>query len=144
MKIALIAHDEKKDEMVNFTIAYESTFENFTLYATGTTGKRIMEETNLQVNRMNSGPLGGDQQIGAMIATGELDLILFFRDPLTAQPHEPDVSALLRLCDVYGIPLATNIATAELLIRSIEKGYFQWRDTADKYKQKTLARFDRG
>ena len=144
MKIALIAHDEKKDEMVNFTIAYESIFENYTLYATGTTGKRIMEETNLQVNRMNSGPLGGDQQIGAMIATGELDLILFFRDPLTAQPHEPDVSALLRLCDVYGIPLATNIATAELLIRSIEKGYFQWRDTADKYKQKTLARFDRG
>ncbi|WOV83520.1 methylglyoxal synthase [Sporosarcina jeotgali] len=144
MKIALIAHDEKKDEMVNFTIAYESIFENFTLYATGTTGKRIMEETNLQVNRMNSGPLGGDQQIGAMIAEGELDLILFFRDPLTAQPHEPDVSALLRLCDVYGIPLATNIATAELLIRSIEKGYFQWRDTADKYKQKTLARFDRG
>ncbi len=144
MKIALIAHDEKKDEMVNFTIAYESIFENFTLYATGTTGKRIMEETNLQVNRMNSGPLGGDQQIGAMIATGELDLILFFRDPLTAQPHEPDVSALLRLCDVYGIPLATNIATAELLIRSIEKGYFQWRGTANKYKQKTLTRFDRG
>ncbi|MGG0643397.1 methylglyoxal synthase [Sporosarcina gallistercoris] len=144
MKIALIAHDEKKDEMVNFTIAYESIFENFTLYATGTTGKRIMEETNLQVNRMNSGPLGGDQQIGAMVATGELDLILFFRDPLTAQPHEPDVSALLRLCDVYGIPLATNIATAELLIRAIEKGYFQWRETVDKYKQKTLARFDRG
>ncbi|REB04710.1 methylglyoxal synthase [Sporosarcina sp. BI001-red] len=144
MKIALIAHDEKKDEMVNFTIAYESIFQDYTLYATGTTGKRIMEETKLQVNRMNSGPLGGDQQIGAMVATGELDLILFFRDPLTAQPHEPDVSALLRLCDVYGIPLATNIATAELLIRSIEKGYFQWRDTVDKYKQKTLVRFDRG
>ncbi|MDW0111054.1 methylglyoxal synthase [Sporosarcina aquimarina] len=144
MKIALIAHDEKKDEMVNFAIAYESIFQDFTLYGTGTTGKRIMDETNLHVNRMNSGPLGGDQQIGAMIATGELDLILFFRDPLTAQPHEPDVSALLRLCDVYGIPLATNIATAELLIRSIEKGYFKWRDTADKYKQKTLARFDRG
>lgn len=144
MKIALIAHDEKKDEMVNFAIAYESIFQNFTLYGTGTTGKRIMDETSLHVNRMNSGPLGGDQQIGAMIATGDLDLILFFRDPLTAQPHEPDVSALLRLCDVYGIPLATNIATAELLIRSIEKGYFKWRDTADKYKQKTLARFDRG
>ncbi|WP_179860747.1 methylglyoxal synthase [Sporosarcina koreensis] len=144
MKIALIAHDEKKDEMVNFAIAYESIFKKFTLYATGTTGKRIMDETDLTVNRMNSGPLGGDQQIGAMIATGELDLILFFRDPLTAQPHEPDVSALLRLCDVYGIPLATNIATAELLIRAIEKGYFEWRTTADKYKQKTLARFERG
>ncbi len=144
MKIALIAHDEKKDEMVNFAIAYESIFEKFTLYATGTTGQRIMDETDLRIHRLNSGPLGGDQQIGAMIATGELDLILFFRDPLTAQPHEPDVSALLRLCDVYAIPLATNIATAELLIRAVEKGYFEWRTTADKYKQKTLARFDRG
>ncbi|WP_172372923.1 methylglyoxal synthase [Sporosarcina jiandibaonis] len=134
MKIALIAHDEKKDEMVNFTIAYEPIFSEFELYATGTTGKRIMAETNLSINRLMSGPLGGDQQIGAMIATGELDLIIFFRDPLTAQPHEPDVSALLRLCDVYGIPLATNIATAELLIRAIEKGYFSWRETAEKYK----------
>ena len=134
MKIALIAHDEKKDEMVNFSIAYEPIFSKHTLYATGTTGKRIMEETNLSIERLMSGPLGGDQQIGAMIATGEMDLIIFFRDPLTAQPHEPDVSALLRLCDVYGIPLATNIATAELLIRSVEKGYFSWRETADKYK----------
>lgn len=134
MKIALIAHDEKKDEMVNFAIAYEPIFSNHTLYATGTTGKRIMAETNLPIERLMSGPLGGDQQIGAMIATGEMDLIIFFRDPLTAQPHEPDVSALLRLCDVYGIPLATNIATAELLIRAVEKGYFSWRETAAKYK----------
>jgi methylglyoxal synthase len=134
MKIALIAHDEKKDEMVNFTIAYEPIFSEYELYATGTTGKRIMDETNLSINRLMSGPLGGDQQIGAMIATGELDLIIFFRDPLTAQPHEPDVSALLRLCDVYGIPLATNIATAELLIRAIEEGYFSWREIAAKYK----------
>ena len=134
MKIALVAHDEKKDEMVNFSIAYEPIFSKHTLFATGTTGKRIMEETNLSIERFMSGPLGGDQQIGAMVATGEMDLIIFFRDPLTAQPHEPDVSALLRLCDVYGIPLATNIATAELLIRSVEKGYFSWRDTANKYK----------
>ena len=134
MKIALIAHDEKKDEMVNFAIAYEPIFSKHTLYATGTTGKRIMAETNLPIERLMSGPLGGDQQIGAMIATGEMDLIIFFRDPLTAQPHEPDVSALLRLCDVYGIPLATNIATAELLIRAVEKGYFSWRETAAKYK----------
>jgi methylglyoxal synthase len=134
MKIALIAHDEKKNEMVNFTIAYEHIFSQHTLYGTGTTGKRIMAETNLTVNRLMSGPLGGDQQIGAMIATGEMDLILFFRDPLTAQPHEPDVNALLRLCDVYGIPLATNIATAELLVRSVEKGYFSWRETVEKYK----------
>ena len=134
MKIALIAHDEKKNEMVNFTIAYEHIFSDHVLYATGTTGKRIMDETNLSVERLMSGPLGGDQQIGALIATQELDLILFFRDPLTAQPHEPDVSALLRLCDVYGIPLATNIGTAELLIRAVEKGYFSWRETSAKYQ----------
>lgn len=133
MNIALIAHDEKKNEMVNFSIAYEHIFAQHSLFATGTTGKRIMEETTLSIERLMSGPLGGDQQIGSMIATGNMDLILFFRDPLTAQPHEPDVSALLRLCDVYGIPLATNIATAELLIRSVEKGYFSWRETAKKY-----------
>ncbi|MDN4608577.1 methylglyoxal synthase [Sporosarcina highlanderae] len=136
MKIALVAHDQKKDEMVNFTIAYKHIFSKYELYATGTTGTRIMKETGLEVHRMMSGPLGGDQQIGAMIATGKMDLIIFFRDPLTAQPHEPDVSALLRLCDVYGIPLATNIATAELLIKSVEKGYFSWRNTVDKYKTK--------
>lgn len=138
MNIALIAHDQKKEEMVNFAIAYKHIFANYNLFATGTTGTLIMNETGLTVHRMMSGPLGGDQQIGSMIATGELDLILFFRDPLTAQPHEPDVSALLRLCDVYGIPLATNIATAELLILAVEKGYFSWRETADKYKTKGL------
>ena len=134
LDIALIAHDKKKSEMVNFMIAYEHIFAKHSLYATGTTGLNIMNETDLTINRMQSGPLGGDQQIGAMVATGDLDLVLFFRDPLTAQPHEPDVSALLRLCDVYGIPLATNIATAELLVRAVEKGYFAWRETADKYK----------
>lgn len=134
MDIALIAHDKKKSEMVNFMIAYEHIFAKHALYATGTTGQKIMDETDLMINRMKSGPLGGDQQIGAMVATGDLDLVLFFRDPLTAQPHEPDVSALLRLCDVYGIPLATNIATAELLIQAVEKGYFAWRETANKYK----------
>lgn len=127
MKIALIAHDEKKNEMVNFTIAYEHFFQKQELYSTGTTGKRIMAETNLKIERLMSGPLGGDQQIGAMIATDDIDLIIFFRDPLTAQPHEPDVSALLRLCDVYRIPLATNSATAELLLKSIESGDFDWR-----------------
>lgn len=127
LTIALIAHDEKKEEMVNFTIAYEHFFQEHTLYATGTTGKRIMGETNLNIERLMSGPLGGDQQIGAMIATGEMDLVLFFRDPLTAQPHEPDVSALLRLCDVYRIPLATNSTTAELLLKAIEHGDFDWR-----------------
>lgn len=132
LTIALIAHDEKKDELVNFAIAYESFFKMHKLYATGTTGKRIMSETELNIERLMSGPLGGDQQIGAKIATGELDLIFFFRDPLTAQPHEPDVSALLRLCDVYRIPLATNSTTAELLLKSIEQGDFNWRENIKK------------
>lgn len=132
LSIALIAHDEKKEEIVNFTIAYEHFFKSHNLYATGTTGKRIMAETNLEIERLMSGPLGGDQQIGAMIATGEMDLILFFRDPLTAQPHEPDVSALLRLCDVYRIPLATNSTTAELLLKAIEQRDFEWRTLIKK------------
>ncbi|RXT13939.1 methylglyoxal synthase [Ammoniphilus sp. CFH 90114] len=134
MKIALIAHDKKKNELVNFMIAYEHIFSEHSLYSTGTTGLRIMENTELKVQRLASGPLGGDQQIGALITTGDLDLIIFFRDPLTAQPHEPDVSALLRLCDVYGIPLATNVATAELLVRAVEHGFFSWREVVDKYK----------
>ncbi|OEG00331.1 methylglyoxal synthase [Vulcanibacillus modesticaldus] len=136
MKIALIAHDKKKIEMVNFMIAYEPIFKKHELFSTGTTGTKIMEQTNLKIQRFMSGPLGGDQQIGAMIAENELDLIIFFRDPLTAQPHEPDVSALLRLCDVYSIPLATNVATAEILVRALEKGDFAWRDVIHKYKNK--------
>lgn len=127
MNIALIAHDRKKDEMVDFSIAYEHVLINHNLFATGTTGKRIMENTELKVHRFLSGPLGGDQQIGAMVAQNEMDLILFFRDPLMAQPHEPDINALLRLSDVHGIPLATNLGTAEILIKALERGDFQWR-----------------
>lgn len=127
LSIALIAHDEKKKELVDFTIAYEHFFQRHNLYATGTTGKHIMKETKLEVERLMSGPLGGDQQIGAKVATEEMDLILFFRDPLTAQPHEPDVNALLRLCDVYRIPVATNSTTAELILKAIEHGDFEWR-----------------
>ena len=134
MNIAFIAHDRKKDEMVNFVTAYETVFENHTLYSTGTTGTRIMGNTELKINRFMSGPLGGDQQIGALVATNEMDLIIFLRDPLMAQPHEPDISALLRLCDVQGIPLATNIATAELLVKALQRGDFAWRELVDKYK----------
>ncbi|MGD9678621.1 MAG: methylglyoxal synthase [Vulcanibacillus sp.] len=134
MKIALIAHDKKKAEIVNFMIAYSHIFTKHDLYSTGTTGKRIMEQTDLDITRLMSGPYGGDQQIGAMVAKNELDLIIFFRDPLTAQAHEPDISALLRLCDVYSIPLATNVATAEILVRSIEQGDFAWREVINKYK----------
>jgi methylglyoxal synthase len=134
MNIALVAHDRKKDEMVNFVIAYEHVFERHTLFATGTTGFRIMEQTDLTITRFMSGPLGGDQQIGAMVAQNEMDLIIFLRDPLMAQPHEPDISALLRLCDVQGIPLATNVATAEILIKALDRGDFAWRELVHKYK----------
>lgn len=127
MRIALIAHDKKKEEMINFTQAYKHILEDHELCATGTTGKLIAEATGLQIQRFQSGPLGGDQQIGALVANDELDIIIFFRDPLTAQPHEPDVSALMRLCDVYLIPLATNIAAAEVFIHGLERGDLSWR-----------------
>ncbi|RXJ03973.1 methylglyoxal synthase [Anaerobacillus alkaliphilus] len=127
MKIALIAHDKKKPDMVQFAIAYESILKNHKLYSTGTTGTRIMEATSLEIERFQSGPLGGDQQIGALVARNEMDLVLFFRDPLAAQPHEPDITALIRLCDVYGIPLATNMATGEILVKGLARGDFEWR-----------------
>lgn len=119
MKIALIAHDDKKDEMIDFVKEYERILINHELFATGTTGKRIMENTGLHVTRFLSGPYGGDQQIGAKIATNEMDIVIFFRDPLTAQPHEPDVSALMRLCDVHNIPLASNPRAASLFIKAL-------------------------
>ncbi|MEJ8778136.1 methylglyoxal synthase [Pseudogracilibacillus sp. ICA-222130] len=127
MNIALIAHDKKKDDMVKFSIAYKQILEKHTLFATGTTGSLIEKETDLPIKKFQSGPIGGDQQIGALVATNDMDIIFFFRDPLTAQPHEPDVSALMRLCDVHLIPLATNIAAAEVLIHGLERGDFQWR-----------------
>ena len=116
MKIALIAHDKKKQDMIRLAVRYREVLARHELYATGTTGTMIMGETGLKITRMKSGPLGGDQQIGSMVADGNLDMILFLRDPLTAQPHEPDVSALLRLCDVMNIPLATNDAGCEIFL----------------------------
>ncbi|MBQ4108767.1 MAG: methylglyoxal synthase [Clostridia bacterium] len=121
MKIALIAHDKKKTDMINLAIKYKDTLALHTLYATGTTGTLVMGETGLSINRMKSGPLGGDQQIGSMVAEGKLDLIVFLRDPLTSQPHEPDVTALLRLCDVQSIPLATNVKSAEIMLNALSK-----------------------
>lgn len=132
MNIALIAHDRKKDSIINFAIAYKHILEEHRIVATGTTGKLIQEATGLSIQRVQSGPLGGDQQIGAEIANNNMDLVIFLRDPLTAQPHEPDILALLRLCDVYKIPVATNIATAEILIRAMEKGEFHWREIISK------------
>ncbi len=128
MNIALIAHDKKKELMVDFCIAYKGILSQHNLCATGTTGGLISDATGLPVNLFLSGPQGGDQQIGARIAYNEIDLVLFFRDPLTAQPHEPDVSALFRLCDVHNIPLATNSATAEVLIQGLARGDLAWRD----------------
>lgn len=127
MNIALIAHDKKKDDMVQFATAYKHILKHHKLYATGTTGKLIEEATQLSIKKYQSGPIGGDQQIGALIATNDMDVVFFFRDPLTAQPHEPDVSALMRLCDVHLIPLATNMAAAEIIIHGLVRGDMDWR-----------------
>ncbi|AUD13995.1 MULTISPECIES: methylglyoxal synthase [unclassified Planococcus (in: firmicutes)] len=134
MNIALVAHDRKKDDLIQFALAYKPILAKHQLYATGTTGSRLVEGTGLPVHRFQSGPLGGDQQIGAMIAQNEMDMIIFFRDPLTAQPHEPDVTALIRLCDVYQIPLATNMGTAEVLLKGLENGLVDWRLLSDRRK----------
>ncbi|NLM04648.1 MAG: methylglyoxal synthase [Clostridiales bacterium] len=132
MNIALIAHDKKKDMMVNFVTAYENILKKHNLFSTGTTGKRIMEATSLKVHRFQSGPLGGDQQIGAEIAKNRMDIVIFLRDPLTAQSHEPDIQALIRLCDVYMVPVATNIGTAEILVKALERGDLQWRTLVER------------
>lgn len=121
MKLGLIAHDKKKKDMITFCQEHAHILKNHTLFATGTTGLKINEKTGLDVHRFKSGPLGGDQEMGSKIANGEIDMLFFFRDPLTAQPHEPDVSALFRLSDVYQIPLATNIKTAAFLIESLRE-----------------------
>jgi methylglyoxal synthase len=135
MKIALIAHDKKKNDMIQFTTAYKYILEKHELFATGTTGLKIMENTGLDVHRFQSGPLGGDQEIGALIAQNKMDIVIFFRDPLTAQPHEPDITALIRLCDVYAIPLATNMGTAEILIRGLDRGDLKWRTIIHEQQQ---------
>ena len=119
MKIALIAHDKKKEEMIQFAKKNESILKKVELVSTGTTGLKVMENTDLKIYRYKSGPLGGDQQIGALVADHNVDMIIFLRDPLTSQPHEPDIMALLRLCDVYKVPLATNVESAQLLLDAI-------------------------
>ncbi|MDG5787571.1 methylglyoxal synthase [Evansella sp. AB-P1] len=136
MNIAFIAHDKKKEDIVQFVTAYEELLQEHDLYTTGTTGTRIMDATSLKVHRFQSGPLGGDQQIGARIAENKMDCVIFFKDPLTAQPHEPDITALIRLCDVYSIPLATNMATAEILLRGLQRGDFQWREVVKSKENK--------
>jgi len=114
--IALIAHDQKKAELVEFVRARLDFFRRWRLVATGSTGRRVREELHLDVEQVLHGPEGGDLMIGARAAQGEIEAIIFFRDPLTAQPHEPDVSALMRVCDVHDVPLATNAATADAVV----------------------------
>lgn len=128
MNIALIAHDKKKELMVQFCIAYCGVFSKHDLCATGTTGKLVSEATGLRINKYLSGSQGGDQQIAARISCNEIDLLLFFRDPISAKPYEPNDVNLLRLCDVHNIPVATNIATAEALIHALERGDLDWRN----------------
>lgn len=115
-QVALIAHDKKKLELALFALAHRETLSRFHLVATGTTGGILQKQTGLEVERVLSGPLGGDQQIGARIAEEKVLAVFFFRDPLTSQPHEPDVSALVRLCDVHDVALATNPASAQALV----------------------------
>ena len=128
MNIALMAHDDKKELMVQFCIAYCGILSRHNLCATGTTGKLVSEATGLEIQRFLSGSQGGDQQIAALIACNEIDLLIVFRDPLTPKPHEPDEAGLLRLCDVHSVPAATNIATAEALIHSLNRGDLDWRE----------------
>ena len=138
MNIALIAHDKKKELMVQFCIAYKGIFAKHNLVATGTTGGLIIDATGLDVHKFLSGIQGGDQQIGARIAYNEIDLVLFFRDPLTNQSFEPDVESLLKLCDIHNVPIATNIATAEVLVRGLDRGDMDWRDIINPKNKKIL------
>ena len=127
MNIALIAHDSKKELMVQFCIAYCGVLSRHHLCATGTTGKMVSEATGLRIVRFMAGSQGGDQQIGSRISCNEIDLLMFFRDP-NVSSSEPDEASLLRLCDVYNIPVATNIATAEALIHALEHGHLESPD----------------
>ena len=128
MTIALIAHDAKKELMVQFCIAYCGILSRYNLVATGATGKTVSEATGLEIVRFLSGSQGGSQQIASRIGCDEVDCVLLFRDPLNPKPHEPDEMSILRLCDVHNIPVATNIATAEILIHGLERGDLDWRD----------------
>lgn len=128
MNVALIAHDSKKELMVQFCIAYCGILSRYNIVATGTTGKLVSEASGLHIQRFMSGSQGGDQQLASSISCNEIDLLLFFRDPLNAKSHEPNDINLLRLCDVHNIPVATNIATAEALIHALERGDLDWRE----------------
>ena len=128
MNIGLIAHDSKKTLMQNFCIAYRGILSKHELFATGTTGRLIEEVTNLKVRKYLAGHLGGMQQLGAQIAQNDIDALIFLREPTNPQPHDPDLNDVNRLCDTYNIPMATNLATAELIILAIDRGDLDWRE----------------
>ena len=128
MNIGLISHNSKKKLMQNLCIAYRGILCKNELYATATTGRLIEEVANLNVHKFLAGHLGGVQQMCSQIEQNQLDMIIFIRDPQTPQSHEPDVNNIFRLCDMHNIPLATNLATAEMLIKSLERGDLDWRD----------------
>jgi methylglyoxal synthase len=119
-RIALIAHDKKKDDMIALASEYKNFLSTCTLTATGTTGGRLINEVGLEVDRKHSGPFGGDLQIGSMLVEGLIDCVIFLRDPMTPQPHEPDINALVRACDVHNTPCATNVSSAHLVLSQLQ------------------------
>jgi methylglyoxal synthase len=128
--LALVAHDGKKDDLLRLAMNYRSALARLHLIATSHTAGLLAEALGLPVERVRSGPRGGDIQIGAKIVAGEIDAVVFLRDPLTAHPHEPDIQALLKVCDVHGVPVATNLASAEILLRSLSQAIWWGRDAA--------------
>ena len=132
MNIGMIAHDAKKKLMQNFCIAYRGIISKHTLYATGTTGRLIEEVTNLNVHKFLAGHLGGAQQLCTQIEHNQIDLVIFLRDPLSPKSHEPDINNIFTLCDKHNIPFATNLATAELLIKAMDRGNLDWREIFKK------------
>jgi len=146
MKIALIAHDHKKDDLVEWIKYNRGTLREHELYATGTTGKLVEKELNIHVNKMQSGPLGGDLQIGAMISEGKIDLLIFFWDPLEAQPHDPDIKALLRIAVVWNIPVACNRTSADYIISSplMKEDYDRALPDYEDYRERLAKRKQAG
>lgn len=128
MRVGLIAHDTKKKLMQNLCVAYRSILTKHEIYATGTTGRLIEEATNLNVHKYLAGHLGGEQQMAAAIEQNAIDMVIFLRDPKDRKSHEPDMFKAVILCDMYNIPVATNLATAELLIKALDRGDLEWRD----------------
>ena len=128
MRIALIAHDKKKNRMIELAEKFKEVLSHHELYATGTTGRLIEEVTNLSVHKYLAGHLGGEQQLGSEIEHNDIDMVIFLRDPQNPKSHEPDINNIFMLCDVHNIPLATNLATAELMVKALDRGDLDWRE----------------